>query len=502
MRDDRQPVLIGAGQFTQRDVDPAAAKCPVTMMAECAARAARDAEVNAGALTRLDTVAVVNVLGWHYANPPGLLAERLGAHPARALYTTVGGNTPQSLVNEVAAEIADGHVDFALLAGGEAINTLVRARRAGTALSWTAGGSGTPTVIGDGRHGSTDHEVAHGLQLPTTIYPLFENALRAHYGRSVAHHQEQLGVLCSRFAGVAAENPYAWFRQHRSAAEIATVSTQNRMIGFPYPKYMNAIMDVDQAAAVLMTSVAGARQLGVPPSRWVYLRGCADAHDHWFVSDRVNYYSSPALRRVGETALAMAGLAVDAIDYFDLYSCFPSAVQIGRDMLGLAPDDRRPLTVTGGLPYHGGPGNNYSMHAIATMMAKLRERPGTSAMVTALGWYVTKHSAGVYSTTPPSGGEWRGSDGRTDQSIIDALVHPALECEPRGAATIETYTVLHDRTGAPMRGIVIGRLASGSRFLANTPDDRVLLEGLMSQEGVGQRGRVASKDGMNQFAPE
>jgi acetyl-CoA C-acetyltransferase len=501
MREDHTPVLVGAGQFTQRDVDPRQAKDPMGMMVECARMAAADAGLLPRALADVDTLAVVNIFGWHYANAPGLLAERLGAQPARCLYTTVGGNTPQWLVNEMADAIAAGRARRVLLAGAEAINTLVRARRAGIHLDWSAGGSGSPTVVGDNRPGTTDHEIAHGLQLPTTVYPLFETALRAHYGLDPETHRARLGWLCSQMSAVAAENPYAWFRTARSAAELTTITADNRFIGYPYPKYMNAIIDVDQGAAVLMTSVAEARALGIPESRWVYLWGGADAHDLWFVSERRDYHSSPALRRVGERALEMAGVEIGQIAAFDLYSCFPVAVQIARDMLGVAADDPRPFTVTGGLPYHGGPGNNYSLHAIATIMERLRAQPGTTGMVTALGWYLTKHSAGIYGTRPPHNGAWPRKDGSRDQAELDAMPHPALELEARGPGTIEAYTVLHDRDATPIRGIVIGRLADGRRFLANTPSDRVVLEELMVREAVGVSGHVFSADGQNCFDP-
>jgi len=500
MIDDRTPVLIGAGQLTQRDVEPAVAKEPLAMMVDVARGAAADAGVNASVLQGLDSVAVANILSWHYSNAPSLLAERLGARPVQQIYTTVGGNTPQFLINETAGQIAAGRVRFALIAGAEAVRTLLRARRENVELHWTSGGAGNPTVLGESKHGTNDHEVNHGLHLPTTIYPLFENALRAHYGLSLEAHRQRLGALCSRFSAVAARNPYAWFQQERSAEEITTVTAQNRLIGFPYPKYMNAIMEVDQAAAVLMTSVGGARELGVDPSRWVYLWGAADTCDLWFVSDRVNYFSSPAIRLAGQKALAMAGIDIAQIDFFDLYSCFPSAVQIGRDMLGIAADDPRPLTVTGGLPYHGGPGNNYTMHAVATMMDKLRAAPGTKGLVTGLGWYVTKHSMGIYSAAPPAY-HWMREEPAAYQAELDAMLHPALVLSPRGRGTIETYTVLHDRDGAPIRGVVIGRLPDGQRFLANTPDDRVVLDALMSNEGVGRTGSVSSSDGSSRFEP-
>jgi acetyl-CoA C-acetyltransferase len=413
--------------------------------------------------------------------------------------TTIGGNTPQSLVNRMAARIAAGEAGVVLLAGAEAMRTLTRARRAHVRLAW-GGGEGTPTIVGDTRDGANACEMAHGMMLPIAIYPLFENAIRARRGRTVDAHRRYLGTLCSRMAEVAAANPHAWFRDRRTAEEIATVTAENRMIGFPYPKLMNAIIEVDQAAAVIMTSVGRARALGIDPSRWVYLWGAAEAHDHWFVSERVDYASSPAIRAAGRAALAAAGLTIDAIDHVELYSCFPSAVQIGRDMLGIAEDDPRPFTVTGGLPYFGGPGNNYSMHGIATMCDRLRAAPGTTGLVTALGWYVTKHAIGVYGTTPPPrAGE--PVDGTALQHAVDAEPGPTLVAAPSGSGTIETYTVLHDRDGTPMRGFVVGRLDDGRRFLANTPGERSLLEGLTREEGVGLRGYVTHDGDANVFAP-
>ncbi len=500
MSHNRTPILVGAGQLTQRDVEPAAALEPLAMMDVVARRAAEDAGAGPVLLGRVDSLAVVNVFCWPYANPSRALAERLGMRPAEELYTTVGGNTPQWLVNETAAKIAGGRVRLALLAGAEAVRTVLRARRARHQLSWASGGDSSPTVIGDARDGTSEHEVAHGLMLPTQIYPLFENALRARARHGVAEHQRRLGELCARLSAVAAENPHAWFHQARTADEIATVSSANRMIGFPYPKLMNAIIEVDQAAAVLMTSVAEARALGIPRERWVYLWGSGQAHDRWFVTDRVDYLNSPAIREAGRQALAAAGVGIDRVEHLDVYSCFPAAVQIGRDALGIAPHDPRPLTVTGGLPYFGGPGNNYSMHAIAEMMARVRARAGAIGLVTALGWYMTKHAIGVYCAAPKDGAFVR-EDPAPRQALLDAEPAPELVREPSGQGTVETYTVLHDRDGAPVRGLVIGRLDDGRRFLANIPDDRATLEGLMLREGVGVCGRVTTHGGLGRFEP-
>lgn len=497
MTDDRAPVLIGAGQLTQRDVEPERALDPVAMMATAARSAADDAGGGARLLAALDRVAIVNLFCFPYGNLPRLVAERVGAHPREEIYTTLGGNTPQSLVELTAARIARGDDGLVLIAGAEAVRTVNRARKAHVRLPW-GGGDGTPVVVGDDRDGTSEHEVTHGLALPTSIYPLFENAIRASRGWTIDEHRRRLGELCSRMTAVAAAHPDAWFRERRTPEEITSVGPENRMIAFPYPKRMNAIIEVDQAAAVLMTSAARARALGVDPSRWVYLWGSAQAHDHWLVSERVGYAHSPAIRAAGRAALASAGVGIERIDLFDLYSCFPAAVQLGRDALDIADDDPRPLTVTGGLPYFGGPGNDYVLHSIATMTERLRARPSALGLVTALGWYATKHAVGVYGASPPPR-PWTPVDGAAVQAEVDAEPGPALASTPHGAGTVETYTVLYDRDGTPVRGIVVGRLDDGRRFLANPPGDAALLESLTRAEAIGRRGRVSSDGESNRF---
>lgn len=500
IREDRTPVLVGGGQLTQRDVDPAASRGPLEMMVETARRAAADAGVGPGLLRAVDSVAVVNVLTWEYGNAPRLLAERIGAHPTEEIYTRFGGDTPQRLVNETAAKIAAGRVRLALLAGGEALSTLAKASQARIELPWVSGGEGSPTVVGDARPALSEQEIAHGIEAPAHVYPLFETALRARYGRGVADHVSCLGVLCSRLSAVAASNPYAWFRHERTAAEVATPTSDNRIVGFPYTKYMNAVINVDQSAALLMASVAAARALAIPEDRWVYLWASAEATDRWFLSDRHHYHGSPAMRAAGGRALAAGGIDIGSVAYFDLYSCFPSALEIARDMLGIREDDPRALTVTGGLPYAGGPVNNYTMHAIVTMMEKLRAAPGTLGLITALGWYMTKHAIGIYSSAPPAR-PWHWTEAY-DDAIHGTGRVPSLAVEANGRGVVETCTVVHDREGLPKLGIVIGRLDDGRRFIANTPEDRTAFEALMVDTAVGQRGRVAATDGVNRFSPE
>ncbi|HUF54825.1 MAG TPA: acetyl-CoA acetyltransferase [Dehalococcoidia bacterium] len=481
------PVIVGAGQFTNHAQSLDGALEPLELMA----RAARSADEDAGGglLAALDSLQVVNILGWPYPDAPGLLSERLGASPAQKVYTAVGGETPQRLVNETAEAIVRGETRLALIAGAEAMNSRRLARRADVHLPWPIRGN-PEHVVGDTRPGFSDIEARHGTVAPVRVYPLFENAIRANAARTVDEHQAHLGRLCAAFTAVAAKNPYAWFPQERSPDELTEVNAGNRWVCFPYPKRMNAIMEVDQGAALIMTGSETARELGIPEEKWVYVRGCGQANDKWLVSDRVNYHTSPAIRAAISRALDQAGLTVDDIDMFDIYSCFPAAVQLGADALGISTDDPRGLTLTGGLPYFGGPGNNYVSHSIAAAVERLRAEPEKKALLTGLGWFSTKHSAGVYSSTPPTG-KWVRTDPKEDQETIEVMESPSVVDAADGKATIETYTVAFGREGEPETGIVIGRLADGTRFWANTPSDTDLMLAMTREEFVGRDGTVA-----------
>lgn len=508
---DRTPILVGCGQITQREPDPKRAKSAMALAADAARAAANDAGVGEPLVQALDTIVVLRAFAdtsWRFAspfggpaNPPQSIARRLGNQTVkRLIYTWPGGNMPQWSVNRLFEMIARGEVDAALVCGAEALATQRTARRAGVVLDWNEPSEQSPQLWGIERRGWSDLEEAHRMAGAIYAYPLFENALRGEAGRDLDTHLGAMGALFASFAAVAANNPLADRRDGFSAEAIADVGSRNPYIGFPYTRLMNANAYIDQSAAVIMTSVGRARALGIAEDRWVYLHGCADAHDHWYITDRINYHSSPAMRIVAEQAFEMAQMAIADVDHFDIYSCFPSAVQIACNEMGLASDDPRGLTVTGGLPYFGGPGNNYVTHAIAQMMIRLRAAPGTTGMVTANGNYVTKQSIGLYSSAPVVR---RFAPRRPVeyQRQIDADRGPPVVEIAAGRAVVETYTVMHKK-GVPEFAIVIGRLADGSRFIANTPDDPQLLHDLTRLEFLGAGGRLQHDGKRNIFVPD
>lgn len=486
--DPRTPVIIGVGQHLHRADGIDDALDPADLMAHAARAAAADAGID---LPNPDSVRVVGLLSWRYHDPAYVLARRLGVEPRQTAVSSMGGNSPQSLVNTTAREILAGDLDVALLAGAEAWRTRMRARKAGVELAWEqAPESRVPETIGSDLRMNLPEELERGIQMPVQVYPMFETAIRAAAGTDPDRHLEQVSEMWARFSAVAADNPYAWLREARTAEEIRTPSSTNRMVGSPYTKSMNSNNDVDMGAALLMTSVGTARALGVPEDRWVFPHSGSDCHEHPFVSHRDTFARTPAVELGGAMALELAGIGLDDVAVLDLYSCFPSAVQLGARSLGIDPfTTDRALTQTGGLCFAGGPWNNYVMHAIATVTQRLREQPGAYGLVWANGGYATKHAFGVYSTEPPATGFRHGSP----QDRVDALPRRdlALPADAAGTATIEAYTVMHERDGAPHQAIATCLLDDGRRAWGITEDADVT-HALVHGEWVGHRVTLAA----------
>jgi acetyl-CoA C-acetyltransferase len=200
----------------------------------------------------------------------------------------------------------------------------------------------------------------------------------------------------------------------------------------------------------------------VPRDRWVFPLAGAAADDP-LVSERTDLARSPAIGAAGRRALTLAGIGVDEVAHVDVYSCFPAAVQLAAGELGLrVDDDRRPLTVTGGLAFAGGPWSNYVSHAIATMTGRLRSNPGTLGLVTGLGGFATKHAVALYGTEPPAHPfRWEkvAPDPSTPRPVADRY---------QGPAQLEAWTVMFDPGGAPETGIATCITPAGHRAWATT----------------------------------
>ncbi len=457
-------------------------------MSQAVREAFDDAEIrNAGTKNghHIDALRVVRSLSTKSVNPAQDIGAMLGISANEYALTPHGGNMPQLLVNTAALQIRDDGAQMIVLTGGESFRSRRRARAAQVTLPWMEAQDGqdgqAPTAVGEDLVMNHEIELAHKIMLPIEIYPMFETALRYRDKRTVADHQKHISELWSRFSDVAATNPHAWIQQSYTAQAIRTPTPDNRMIGFPYTKLMNSNNDVDMAAALVMCSVERAEALCIARDKWIFLHAGTDCHEHNFVSHRHTFTDTPAIRIGGQRVLALAEKSIDEIENLDLYSCFPSAVQLGAESLGVALD--RQLTCTGGLSFAGGPFNNYVMHAIATTMTTLREKPTETGLVWANGGYATKHAFGVYATTPPL----HGFRHESPQNEVDETPRRAVATalEAKGAATVEAYSVMHDRNGSVEKVRASVLLADGRRAWATSDNTQVGQE-MCENEWVGK----------------
>jgi len=475
--DPRSPCIIGVGQLVHRPgADPAPE--PLTMWERVVRAAAADAQAtNGDVLAAIESLQIVYCQSWQYDDPPGRLSDALGIEPKHCLYSGIGGTTPQLLVNDAAEAIVAGDLDVGVVCGAEALDTVRRLKKAGERPRWShRDPEKKPFPFEAPFHPA---EIAHEVFQAYTTFALWDVARRAHLGITPDAYRDQIGDLFAPMTKVAATNPYAWFPVERSAAELVTATAENRMVAYPYTKYVISVMDVDLAGAIIVASHEAADRLGVPSDQRVYLRGWCYATDPIYVAEHEPTWASPAMKSAATETLHSAGLGIDDVTHLDLYSCFPSSVAFALDALGLGSDDSRaPFTVTGGLPFFGGAGSDYLTHSIATMVDVLRAEPGAVGMCSGVGMHMTKHVFGAYSTTPPDGAPHPNS------KLAPAEPQRVIVERCDDEVTIVSYTVHHGRDGEPTDALVVCDVDETTRCYAKSRDAD-FLRSLEANEWVG-----------------
>ncbi|MEZ4333981.1 MAG: acetyl-CoA acetyltransferase [Myxococcota bacterium] len=482
---ERMPVVAGIGQAIERDT--------VTSVVELAERASRAAAADApGLLERVERLSFVAPSFSRASHRPASeLAERLGLAGVACEVSTAGGNNPQWLVNRACTEIAAGRLRSTLVCGAEATRSMRLAEPGADFLRVMAEGAGDAggppdPVVGTPLHGLLEQaEIKAGLLRPADLYPVFESALAARAGATPAAWRERLAAFLARGAAVAAKNPFAWFREPWSPEAIATPGSDNRLTAEPYTKRMNSFAQVDLGSALLVTSLAQADALGLR-ERCTFVRAGATNVDV-APARRPDLAASPAIRAAARAMFAAAGIGLDDVDCFDLYSCFPVAVEVGAAEIGLALDDPRGLTLTGGMSFFGGPGNNYTSHGIAAACLRLREGGGI-AYVSGNGGFLSKHSLGIYAARPREDGPaFVLAETAREQAAIDAAAREvALEAE--GRARVDGSTVVYGRDGRVEAAPIIATLEDGRRVAARA--EEALLPALAGRFLVGETVRV------------
>lgn len=491
--DERLPVIVGIGEVVDRPADIALARSPATLMVE----ALREAERDAGArlLQQVDSIDVVDVRSYGYADLPGAVCGPLGIAPARRCHTAIGGEVPLRSLRQMAAAIAEGRSRVVAFCGGEAAASVQQAARTRRPLPWPAADAAPRQTAW--------HEFLHpqavrlDLVQPLQVYPLYENACRAAWGQSFEEARHESGELLSRMSRLAAGNPTAWLREPLSPEQIALPSPENRPVTWPYNKRMVANPQVNQASALLMTTLATARQLGVPEEKLVHVWGGTGANELRDFASRDRFDRSTAMESVLRAAWASLEDANADAPRVDLYSCFPCVPKMARRVLGLGIDEA--AGVAGGLPFFGAPLSNYMGHATNAMVRALRTAGRGTGLLYGQGEHVTKHQCLLLGLQPPPASFRLQDEAACNDAAASARGGPPVLLDDyRGPGRIETYTVMFDRAGEPERGVVVVRTEGGERLLLGVPRDHAdVLAQLMRTDGepVGRGGYVARDAG-------
>lgn len=481
MARERDVVVAGWGQVTQPKETNHQIKDPMGLMIEAAQNAAQKT-TSKKVLEKLDGIMVVRTMSRHYENPDRQLASCLGANPRYTFVSGIGGNSPQTLINRAAGMIARNELDSVLIAGAETYVQREKVARVDSALF-----RGIPAdYAGDDLIGATDLEKIHGMEHPMHGFPLFETALWADSGLSIDKYLEKVGTLWASFSETAARHPNAWSKQAKDAHRIITPGPHNRLVAFPYTKFMNSFVTVDQGAAVILMSQEKACQISDTNRRPVYFAGGGYARDSQrFMVEKSDFTVSPPLKKAVEKAIARSMISLEDLDCFDLYSCFPSAVAIARKMIGIADDDKRPLTLTGGLGFFGGPGNNYSLHSAVTLAGMISTGERNNGLITALGWFMHKHAAGIYSNRPVEKFDTH-ADLEDQENPLCGDSPVEISGQVNSTGIIETYTVIFSQDRQPAYAVLYGRTKKGKRFVARAKNDASVFRMLMSQNMTGR----------------
>jgi acetyl-CoA C-acetyltransferase len=488
--------LVGTARHTWRDEADAAPE-PLGMWEHVARAAIDDVGTTHDVLAELDHLGVVHCQAWAYDDPGHRLAERLGRTGIDHTASIIAGTSPQRLLDAAAERMRRGEISAALVVGAEALATRRRLTKAGEEPAWSYPSDLPPLPESVFREWYLPTELAHGLVPATHTFALLDQARWAARGGQDADRRRMVERF-SELSRIAAANPYAWFRTAVSPDELVSSAGGNRPIVTPYRKLMVAFPDVDMAAANLMVTHEVADRWGVPADRRVYLRGWGFERDAAHIAARQDLTSSPAMRAAQGDALRRAGLDVEQVDLFDLYSCFGSAVAFAADALGLADDDPRPLSLTGGLPYHGGPGSNYMGHSISHAVERLRRGDGSVAMVTGVGMHMTKHVAAVYAVEPGVAAD--APDNAPQQNLVgEPDADRVVVASADGPVVVRAATVVHGRDGAPEKVLAICSLPDGHRCYAHSAHPDVIAA-VDSGAWIEAPARVAAnEDGTNEL---
>ena len=474
----RTPVVVGVGLQSQRIPEPLDADEPLSLMRRACSVAARDAGVPA-VLSEIDRVYVPKGR-WRYRDPGRAIATSFGSPNVTSVLARVGV-LQESLIADACTNIIRGSADVCLVVGGEAGFRLLCAAKLGHELhdeqqdtepdvTWRAD---SPIMLAA--------EIASGLgEDAVGYYAVIAAAARAARGWSISDDVAETAALYSELSEIAARNPHAWKRSPITAEAVNSDSASNPMLAFPYRSEHVSRWSVDQASALIFTSVEKARELQIDPSRWVFPVSSGISNAMVPLTQRVALGEAPGAEQAASAALGHAGITARSLDLLELYSCFPIALQLHANALRLPAGSPAP-SITGGMRYAGGPFNNFVLHATAQLALALRQTDRTG-LISSVSGVLTKQAFSVWSGVPAQD-QFRSID--VSEAALSACPPRRLADGYAGVVSILGYTVLASQRDRPSRAIAVAEAPDGRRVIVWSVSDPVV-QAMTAEEYCGR----------------
>ena len=476
-----RPVVIGISSIQQKgtfdELDEA-----LVLMDQATKDAIKDT-TNPNIAQYIDEIQVPKGF-WKYRDPGRWIAERNGITSVKTSVTKIGV-LQQNLINSACAKIINNEIQATLIVGGEARFKKIRGLIEGKDFIETELNENPDHYVKAEKDLHIKEEAeALGL-MAVGYYAILESALRSSKKLSIQEHREMLGKLYEKFSLIASLNSDGWIDEKLEWKNIATPSKKNPVQATPYNKYHCTSWNVNQASAMILCSENLADKLNIPINKRIYPLASSETNHMIATIQRPNMIKPLGLELAAKFIIEISKENNFSANTFDLYSCFPVAVQMFSDVLGLKDEDIK--TVTGGMSFAGGPLNNYMIHSTVKMLSDIRKDNNKIGLVTGVSGMMTKQAFALWAKEPLM--DFISKDVTSEAEKIEKPI--PLSVLKEGKGIVIGYTTIPDAVDKKLKAIIYINDSQGKRKVLISRDTNII-NNMGEEEWVGKE--VSFKD--------
>jgi acetyl-CoA C-acetyltransferase len=470
-----RPVVVGIGSIQQKgnfkDLDEA-----LVLMEQATQKAIEDS-TNKDVTKYIDEISVPKGF-WKYRDPARWIAERNNIEKVKTSITKIGV-LQQNLLNTACNKIVNGEISASLIIGGESRYKILRSKIENQKYIETELNINPDNYIKASEDLTLREEEKELGSMAVGYYAILESALRASLKKDLNGHNDDIAHMYSNFSKIAANNIDGWNEQPIDASLIKYQSKKNPLQAFPYNKYHCASWNVNQSCAMIICSETVADKLNIPIKKRVYPLASSETNHMIATLQRPNLIEPIGMKLAADFILDICKKHKLEIDDYDLYSCFPVAIQMFAISLGLKIDNQ--MTITGGMPFAGGPLNSYVLHSTVKLISKIRERKKGLGIITGVSGMMTKQSYALWSKNPDI--DFIHKDFTDDAKNIEKPVE--ISTDTMGEGEIIGYTIIKKNTHS--KAIMYLNISGGKKRKLITSSDESIIRSMEEKEWVGKK---------------